>query len=206
MPRRLDEERRGELLDGVMRFIAMHGFSEARISDLARELHCSVSTLYKIAPNKDSLVVLAIVRWGQQTLADAEACSDLASNAIEKARRYFLTVAAHLRAQSHAFRGDVDRFESTRLAYLTVSERFIDRFVSLLDDAVEAGEVCALNTRFVAHVLRQMAVVVRDDRALQDSDITAEQAMQQVDALIWDGLRTPADSDGGCPAPSGSVR
>ena len=201
MPRRLDDERRGELLDGVMRIIASRGFSEARVSDMARELHCSVATLYKMAPNKDSIVVLAIGRWGELTLEDAEARSQRASSAVEKARRYFLTAAEHLSPQSRAFRSDVDRFESTRLAYLTISERFIDRFVSLLDDAVEANEVYSLNTRFLAHVLRQMAVLVRDERALQDSNITADQAMKQVDALIWGGLRTSAREDGAVQLP-----
>ena len=43
------------------------------MTDIASELHCSLASLYKIAPNKDSLVVLAIVRWGDRTLAEGEA-------------------------------------------------------------------------------------------------------------------------------------
>jgi len=35
-------------------------------------------------------------------------------------------------------------------------------FVELLDDAAMAGEIGPANTRFLAHVLRQIAFVVRD--------------------------------------------
>ena len=57
--------RREELLDGVMAIIAARGFSDVRMTDIARELHCSLASLYKIAPNKDSLVVLAIGALGR---------------------------------------------------------------------------------------------------------------------------------------------
>ena len=45
--------------------IAERGFSQVTIAELARELHCSAATLYKIAPSKDSLILLAIARWAE---------------------------------------------------------------------------------------------------------------------------------------------
>ena len=55
-----------------MRIIAARGFSEVLVAEMARELRCSVATLYKIAPSKDSLVALAIEGWGARTLEDLE--------------------------------------------------------------------------------------------------------------------------------------
>ena len=66
MATRLANGRREELLDGVMDIISQRGFSQVRISDIARELRCSAASLYKIAPNKDSLVLLAIGRWAER--------------------------------------------------------------------------------------------------------------------------------------------
>ena len=146
--RRLDNGRREELLDGVMDIIAARGFSEVKTAEMARELHCSESSLYKIAPNKDSLMVLAIGRWGEVTLDWME--RDARRTAIppsERARLYFLGAAKALRPMSLAFRGDVDRFESTRMAYQVIADRFVKRFVELLDDAVAAGEIRPMNTR-----------------------------------------------------------
>ena len=190
MQKRLANGRREELLDGVMQIIAARGFSEVRIAEMADELHCSVASLYKIAPNKDSLVALAIRRWGVLTLEYAEARAQQGTTASDRARLYFRAGAERLRPLSHTFRTDMERFESSRLAYRALSDGFIDRFVELLDNAVEAGEIRDTNTRFLAHVFRQMAVVIRDERALLDSGLTAEQALLQVDSLIWDGLRT----------------
>lgn len=189
MPAQVVEGRREELLDGVMEIIAAHGFSQVRVSDLARELHCSVATLYKIAPNKDSLVALAIARWGALTLDHAEDCARQGTTASERARLYFRAGAERLHPLSHAFREDMERFESSRLAYRLLSDGFIDRFDELLDEAVDSGELRPVNTRFLTHVFRHMAVVIRDERALMDSGLTPEQALLELDGFIWDGLR-----------------
>ena len=132
MRRRLDDARRDELLDGVMLIIAERGFSEVQVSEMARELHCSVATLYKIAPSKDSLVLLAIARWGELTLADLEVGARRGKTASERARLYFRAGAESTRSLSLAFYADIDRFESTRLAWWTaVVSRYLDRFVEL---------------------------------------------------------------------------
>jgi AcrR family transcriptional regulator len=190
MGRRLDDDRREELLDGVMGIISTRGFSEITISEMAHELHCSGSSLYKIASSKDSLVVLAIARWAELTLEDMEVRALRGTTATDRARAYWLAAAEKIRALSHEFRSDVDRFESARLAYRTsISEPFIDRFVELLDDAGEAGEIEPTNTRFLAHVLRQIAFVIRDEQVLAECGLTAAQAMLEVDHFVWDGLR-----------------
>ena len=89
MRKRLDNGRREELLDGVMDIIAARGFSGIRTAQLARELHCSESSLYKIAPSKDSLIVVAIGRWGGRTLEALEVSARQGKTASERARLYF---------------------------------------------------------------------------------------------------------------------
>jgi AcrR family transcriptional regulator len=187
--KRLADGRREELLDGVMGLIAARGFSDVRVRVIAGELHCSVATLYKIAPSKDSLVVLALRRWGERTLEDIEARATRTSDPAERARAYFRAGAQSLSPLSPAFRSDVDRYESTRLVWSSIADAFIDRFVALLDSAVEAGQIRPTNTRFLAHVLRQIALVARDESALAPSGLTAEQAVLEIDALIWEGIR-----------------
>jgi len=189
--RRLDNGRREELLDGVMSIIAARGFSEVRTAEVARRLHCSESSLYKIAPSKDSLIVLAIGRWGELTLEALEIRAQRGKTAAERAREYYLGAAERLRPLSLAFRGDVERFESARVAYQAITDRFITRFVELLDDAVESGEIKPVNTRFLAEVLRQIARVIRDEHVLRSSGLSTQQAALEVDAFLWDGLLTP---------------
>jgi len=190
VPRRLDDNRRNELLDGVMRIIAARGFSEVQISGMARELQCSATTLYKIAPSKDSLVLLAIARWGELTFADLEARAAKGKTASERARAYFRAGAESLHPMSMAFYADIARFESTRLVWrTTVVERYIDRFVELVQGAEDAGEIRQVNFRFLGEVLRQIGFATRDERVLSASGLTSEQAVLEVDALLWDGMR-----------------
>jgi AcrR family transcriptional regulator len=187
--KRLDADRRDELLDGVMTIIAERGFSHVTIAEIARDLRCSAATLYKIAPSKDSLVLLAIARWADVTLSDLERRALRGKTATEQARHYFLGAAESLRPLSITFRGDVERFESTRTAYQAISDRFVARLVGMLDDAIEAGEMKPMNTRFLGHLLRQINRVIRDEHVLRDSGLTSGQAALQVDDILWDGLR-----------------
>jgi AcrR family transcriptional regulator len=189
---RLNDDRRAELLDGVMRIIAERGFSQVTIAEMARELHCSAATLYRIAPSKESLVLLAIARWGGLTLADLEGLAAKGETASGRARAYFRAGARRTHSLSLAFYADVGRFESTRLAWWTSAVGpYIDRFVELVRLAEDAGEIRPLNARFLAEVVRQISVVTRDDRVLSASGLTHEQAVLEVDALLWDGLRAP---------------
>jgi len=190
VPKRLDDERRNELLDGVMRIVTARGFSEVRISEVARELRCSAATLYKIAPSKDSLVLLAIARWGELTFADIEARAANGETASERARAYFRAGARSLHPMSLAFYADIAHFESTRLVWrTTVVDRYIDRFVELVQSAEDAGEIRPVNIRLLGEMLRQIGLVTRDERVLTASGLTSEQAVLEVDALLWDGMR-----------------
>ena len=75
------------------------------------------------------------------------------------------------------------------MAYQAVSDRFVNRFVDLLDDAVEAGEIKPTNTRFLAELFRYMSRAIRDEQALRISGLSTEEAALLVDGLIWDGMR-----------------
>jgi AcrR family transcriptional regulator len=192
VPRRLNDERRAELLDGVMRIIAARGFAEVQVAEMARELHCSVATLYKIAPSKDSLVLLAIARWGAFTLDALEVSARRGTTASDRARRYFRAGAESTRPLALAFYADIERYESTRLAWWTgVVERYLARFVELVQLAEDAGEIRPVNIRFFAEVLRGISFVTRSERVLSATGLTHEQAVLEVDSLLWDGVRLP---------------
>ena len=181
--------RREEILDGVMTIVSARGFSDVRIADIASELHCSLASLYRIAPNKDSLVVLAIGRWGERVLARAEASAAQGASAADRAQSYWTSAAKSISPLSHVFRRDVEKYESTRLAYLTYSNRFVDTFAGLLKEASDAGEVQSVNARFMAGLFRHVAASLRDEDLLESAGLTAAEAAMEIDRIIWEGLR-----------------
>jgi len=187
--RRLDNGRREELLDGVMLVAGAQGFQDLKVGDLARELHCSVATLYKLAPTKVDLVALALERWGESTLSEAESRSLERSSASERARTYYRVGAERTRELSHEFRRDMERFSATRQTWRVISDGFIERFAHLLDEAAEAGEIRPVNATFLAGMLRYVAIAVRDEDLLDRAGLTAREALLEVDTIIWEGVR-----------------
>jgi AcrR family transcriptional regulator len=187
---RLKNGRREELLDGVMRIAAARGFSDLKMADLASELHCSVATLYKLAPSKIGLVIVALERWGDHLLTEIDARARECSTPSARARTYYREGADGLRELSSAFRRDVEYFEGTRRAYReTISDRFIERFSALLEEAARAGEIRQLNVRFAVGMFRYIAFAVRDEDLLAAAGLSAREALLEVDTMIWDGIQ-----------------
>jgi AcrR family transcriptional regulator len=191
LPRtRLNNGRKEELLDRVMRIAAAEGFAELKMADLARELHCSVATLYKLAPSKIDLVIVALERWGEQLLTTIDARARECTTPSARARAYYREGADGLRELSSAFRRDVERFEGTRRAYREIiSDRFIERFSALLEEAAQAGEIRPVNVPFAVGMFRYIAVAVRDQDLLDRAGLTAREALLEVDTMIWDGVQ-----------------
>ena len=178
-----------ELLDAVIEIITRRGFSEVRMSDLAWELSCSMSSLYKLAPNKDSLVVLAIGSWGAAALGDAEAAAAKGETAGDRARQYLRSGAESVGSLSHEFRRDVQRFQSARLAYQLISDDFVDRVTALLEEAARVEELRPINPRFVAGLLQYVAAAVRDEPLLDAAGMNAGEAILEIEKILWQGLR-----------------
>jgi len=84
----------------------------------------------------------------------------------------------------------VERFESTRLAYKSISDRFVNRFAELIETAASAGEIRPVNARFIAGMFRYIAMAIRDENLLESADLTAGEALLEVDTVIWGGLRS----------------
>lgn len=194
MVKRLASGRREELLDGVMDIIAVRGFSDVTVAEIARELHCSVSTLYRIAPGKDSIVALAIRRWADRSFAELDRQIQAFRTPSGQARAYFEAAANTLQPLSATFRYDVQRFETTRVLWSSVvTDPFIVTFVELLNAAAEAGEIRPVNTLFMSETLRQLAWLMRDETILKASGLTAAQAGKQINDMVWVGI---CSSDG----------
>lgn len=187
--KRLNSGRREELLEGVMQIIGERGFSEVRISEMARELKCSATSLYKIAPDKHSLVIVAIAHWAGIALSALEDCMPRSATASERARCYWLAGARAIHPLSVTFWADIGHFDSTKHTWQTlVVDPFVERFVELVQSGVDAGEIRPVNIRFLAETLQAMSVVLRDESALRSSGLSSERGMMELDALVWEGI------------------
>ena len=186
--RRLDGDRTAELLDGAMAVFAARGFAELRMTDLAGELRCSTGTLYKLAANKDSLVLLCLDRWAATTLREMSFAADAQADPLTRARTYWSEMLARVGQLTLKFRGDVERYESTRRQWLRTSDQFIERFSVYLATAMDAGELRRMHPRLLAELLRHISGLLRDAELLADLNMTTSQAFQEIDRFVWHGL------------------
>jgi AcrR family transcriptional regulator len=187
-PRRLTDSRADELLRAAMRVIAEQGFSDLRMTDLATSLNCSTGTLYKLAPSKESLVLLALDRWTNDMLRELAQSADSQPDPLTRSRVYWSSMVSDIGQLSLAFRRDVERFEATRRHWQRTSDEFIEHFATYLEAAMQAGQIRQMHSRFLAELLRHMSAVLRDADLLASLNMSTAEALAELDGFVWDGL------------------
>jgi AcrR family transcriptional regulator len=150
--------RQSELLD-QLGGVFDGGFADLTMAGLAARLNCSLRTLYELAPSRDELVLVVVDRnlWR---------IGRTAANAIDPDMGPLDALRAYLRAATEAVSGTTQAF-ARDLAAVPAAQRLNDDHSayliavaqSLLDLAVERGDIDPIDTAALARV---MAGVGRD--------------------------------------------
>lgn len=150
--------RQRELLD-QLGAVFDGGFADLTMAGLAARLNCSLRTLYELAPSRDELVLVVVDRnlWR---------IGRTAANAIDPDMGPLDALRAYLRAATEAVSGTTQAF-ARDLAAVPAAQRLNDDHSayliavaqSLLDLAVERGDIDPIDTAALARV---MAGVGRD--------------------------------------------
>ncbi|MFP6579279.1 MAG: TetR/AcrR family transcriptional regulator [Myxococcota bacterium] len=142
-----------EVLDELEGIVALGGLADLTMAEIAAELNCSLRTLYGIAPSKEALVLAVVDRRLRRIGRAAIATLEASMSPLEALRAY-------LQATSEAVQPSTEAF-GRELAGIVDAERLLDgheRYVmavtrSLLDRAVAAAEIGAVDTSALAHLL-----------------------------------------------------
>jgi AcrR family transcriptional regulator len=142
-----------ELLDELEGVIRVGGLRELTMAQIAAKVNCSLRTLYGIAPSKDELV-LSILDRRLHRIGRA------AVETLDPTQPPLALLRAYLNATNEAVQPSTVAY-ALDLAKMPGANRLIDsheRYViavaqSLLDRAVAAGQIEALDTASLAHVL-----------------------------------------------------
>lgn len=177
--------RKEEILDGLESIVRAEGFRSLRLTDVAKRLGTSYTTLYQLAPTKDELVLLVIDRWyhrnGLATWARVEALTDPlerllawidgARSGIEGvAGRFWDDVAGH--AAVAALVGNYNRF------YISVLEM-------LIDEGIQAGAFRPVNAQMAAMVFEAAGARLYDpDARVTDASVGGDPAAGFIDLML----------------------
>lgn len=177
-----------ELLDELEERLLRDGLADLTMADIAALAGCSLRTLYGIAPSKDELLLTLVDRRLRRIGRAAIGVLDASMPPLTALRAYLRAANEAVRPEAATLSADVAKLAgSGRLIdahedYLTAVTR------SLLDRALEAGQIRSVDTAAVAHVLAGLG---REFGRPELAELTAASPKETADAiaeLILQGL------------------
>lgn len=188
MPTKPDERRRGELLASLECIMLGEGFSAWRVGQLASRLNCSRSTLYRLAPSKEALVLLLIDSYVRAALTQAKREGDTADTPAAAIIAYTEAINREQKRGSMRFWGDVGAWTEADALIQRHSLTGVGGVRSYLDAGVSSGEFRPANTEFLAHIIWQATRQTRDPVLLEGCGIDAGEGMQELGRFIVYGM------------------
>lgn len=181
--------RQKELLDQLEELVARKGVAERTMAEIAAAVNCSLRTLYGIAPSKEELVLTLVDRRLRRIGRTAILSLDLSLSPLEAVRAY-------LEATNQAVQPEAISF-SEELAPLPGAKRLLDAHEgyviavtqSLLDRAVAEGQIDAVDTASVAHVLGGLGREFARPEVAAVAAASPKQTADAVAEIVLRGLR-----------------
>ena len=184
-------ERQRELLDEMERLIA-GGFATLTMAELAARLNCSLRTLYALAPSRDELVLIVVDRnlWRVGRAARDAVREDLAP--LDAVRAYLEAATVAVSGWTEAFARDLAAVPAAQELEEGHNEYLFDVTRTLLDLAVERGDIADVDTAAVARVLAGLGRFFSRPRVISSLESSPKEAADQVVDLVLRGLRRRA--------------
>ena len=184
-----ESRNREALLDEIEAIIRREGFADLRVGELSARVHCSRSTLYKLAPSKDELVVLVLDRLADKAQAEARQAASAPG----------LSAAERIIAFTHVINEWQGRcalvlwrdWRAMPAAAAMLAERNsigVGVVAGFIEEGMRTGEFRQVNARYTTRVISEAANLTRDARLLEDAGLSAGDAMEELGLWIARGL------------------
>lgn len=182
--------RQREVLAQLERMYA-EGFPELTMAGLASRLNCSLRTLYALAPSRDELVLIAVDRnlWRIGRTAHEAIGPDLVP--LDAVRAYLEAATVAVSGWTEAFARDLAALPAARRLEDGHNEYLFEVTRTLLDLAVERGDMGDVDTAAVARVLAGLGRFFSRPEVIPTLRSSPKEAADEVVDLILRGLRSP---------------
>lgn len=194
----LSREREGELTDrqrqilDELEALVADGFAELTMAELAARLNCSLRTLYALAPRRDELVLIVIDRslWRIGRQARDAIGDDLSP--LDAIRAYLEAATVAVSGWTAAFARDLAAVREAQELQDGHNEYLFAVTRTLLDLAVERGDIASVDTSAVARVLAGLGRFFSRPDVIPTLRSSPKGAADDVVDLILAGLRARA--------------
>jgi AcrR family transcriptional regulator len=169
-----------EILDTLDESVLRDGFAELTMAEIAKRMTCSLRTLYGISPSKEALVLAVVDRQLHRVGREAAEALELDVPPLERLRAYLRATNLALQPRAVAVTTDFAKLSGARDLSESHTRYIVEITRALLDEAVEDGQIDALDTGALALVLGRLG----REFSRPDVEITAKRsARETADAI-----------------------
>lgn len=182
------EMRSHRMLDELESLILREGFLHLRTEDLARRLHCSKRTLYRLARTREDLFELIIEKWLTRIREDGLAAIRSADAVPQAVSGYLHAAVTDTRDASPAFVRDLARFPAGTRRLMLHQKKRIAGLEKLIDEGVRTGAFRGVHARLVAEVLLVAVARIVDPELLAGCELTMSEAFGELYNIFEYGM------------------
>jgi AcrR family transcriptional regulator len=184
--RRLTDRQR-EILDELGR-VFDGGFAHLTMAEIAARVSCSLRTLYALAPSRDELVLIVVDRhlWRVGRSAHDAIAEDMAP--LDALRAYLEAATVAVSHMTEAWARDIATVPAARKLNDGHNEYLFNVTRTLLDAAVDRGDIADVDTAAVARVMAGLGRAFSHPDVLPTLRSSPKEAADEVVDLILKGL------------------
>ncbi len=178
-----------ELLDELEAQLNAGGLAELTMAQIASRLGCSLRTLYAIAPSKDELLLTVVDRRLYRIGRDAIGTLDASMSPLDAVRVYLRAAHEAVQPEALALSTDLHSVSGAPRLFDAHEGYLVSVTQSLLERAIERGEIAPVDTAAVAHVLGGLGREFAHPNVAQMTQASPKDTADAIAELILEGLR-----------------
>lgn len=186
-------DRQREILDQLGTLFDA-GFAHLTMATIAARANCSLRTLYSLAPSRDEVVLVVVDRnlWRVGRTAMSAITPDMGP--LDALQAYLGAATEAVEGMTAPFARDLALMPAAR-RLSTSHEDYTEAITrTLLDLAVEQGEIPALDTPATARIMASLATTLSRPEVIPTLRSTPKKATEALVAIMIRGMRTAAGS------------
>ena len=167
------------------------GFATFTMAELAACVNCSLRTLYTLAPSRDELVLIVVDRSLWRIGRSARASIEPSMAPLDALRAYLGAAMVAISGWTEAFARDLAAVPAARLLSAGHDQYLFDVTKTLLDLAVERGDVAPVDTAALSHVLAGLGSEFTRPEVYATLSSSPKDAADSVVDVVLRGLSVP---------------
>lgn len=177
--------RKEEILDGLEAIIRTEGFRSLRLTDVAKRLGTSYTTLYQLAPTRDELVLLVIDRWYHRNGLSTWSRVESESTPLDRLLVWLDGARRGVDGVSGQFWDDVASHAAVAAMVANYSRFYISVLEMLIEEGIRSGAFRPVNAQMAAMVFEAAGARVYDPEArLKDASARGDPVADFIDLML----------------------